>query len=45
VGDREAAIHAWQRYLALRSSPEAALSSQVEQARAELAALVGETKQ
>jgi protein kinase-like protein len=40
--DRPGAIEAYRRYLALRTNPEPAIKSQVEQVRAELARLVGE---
>lgn len=42
VGDRDGAISAYQRYLALRWDPEPALAPEVAEIRAELAKLVGE---
>ncbi len=41
TGDQAGAVRAYQHYLALRSDPEPALSSEVEQVRTELAKLVG----
>jgi eukaryotic-like serine/threonine-protein kinase len=43
VGDRDGAIRAYQRYLALRYQPDSAIQMEVNQMRAELAKLVGET--
>jgi hypothetical protein len=43
AGDRDAAIRAYQHYLALRFDPDPSQRADVEQARAELANLVGET--
>jgi len=42
LGDREAAIRAYEHYLTLMSDPEPSLQPDVEQVRAELAQLVGE---
>jgi serine/threonine-protein kinase len=42
VGHREAAIRAYQHYLALRYDPESSVKPEVEQVRAELATLLGE---
>ena len=42
VGHREAAIRAYQHYLALRYDPEPSVKPEVEQVRAELATLLGE---
>jgi len=43
VGDRAGAIRAYQEYLALRYRPDPAIQVEVDQMRAELAKLVGET--
>jgi hypothetical protein len=42
VGHREAAIRAYQHYLALRYDPEPSVKPEVEQVRAELATMLGE---
>ena len=42
VGHREAAIRAYQHYLALRYDPEPSVKPEVEQVRADLADLLGE---
>ena len=42
VGHREAAIRAYQHYLALRYDPEPSVKPEVEQVRADLADLIGE---
>jgi hypothetical protein len=42
AGEREAAIRAYQHYLALRPDPEPSVKPEVEQVRADLADLVGE---
>jgi hypothetical protein len=42
VGDREGAIRAYRKYLALRTDPEPSLASEVEAVRGELDRLVGE---
>jgi tRNA A-37 threonylcarbamoyl transferase component Bud32/tetratricopeptide (TPR) repeat protein len=42
AGHRDAAIRAYQHYLALRYDPEPSVEPEVEQVRSELAALVGE---
>ena len=42
LGDRSAAIRAYQHYLALRSDPEPSLRPAVERVRAELARLIAE---
>ena len=44
AGDREGAIEAYSHYLALRHSPEPSVKPEVDQVRAELAALVGEPR-
>jgi serine/threonine-protein kinase len=44
TGDRAGAIHAYQHYLAMRSSPEPALQPQVEQVRSDLAQLLAEPR-
>jgi hypothetical protein len=43
VGERDAAIRAYNRYLELRADPEPAVKPIVDEVRAELARLVGET--
>jgi len=43
VGDRAGAIRAYQEYLALRYRPDSVIQVEVDQMRAELARLVGET--
>jgi hypothetical protein len=43
AGDREGAIRAYRHYLTLRSDPEPAVRSKVEEVRAELAALERES--
>ena len=42
AGDREGAIRAYSRYLALRYNPEPSIKPAVDSVRAELARLVGE---
>ena len=42
AGHREAAIRAYQHYLALRYDPEPSVKPEVEQVRADLADLIGE---
>ena len=42
AGHREAAIRAYQHYLALRYDPEPSIKAEVEQVRADLALLIGE---
>ena len=44
TGDREGAIRAYQHYLVLRSDPEPSVKPEVDQARAELARLLGEPR-